>query len=75
MLFNGNLYLLSTWFNIFNKLILIQRGFMGVPIAAELGILQICLNFKPVSTCLNFGLIYYFIETQVQQPKIIETGF
>ena len=35
--------------------------------------LQICLNFKPVSICLNFGFIVYFIETQVEQPKIIET--
>ena len=35
--------------------------------------LQICLNFTPVSICLNFGLIVCFIETQVQQPKIIET--
>ena len=34
---------------------------------------QICLNLTPVSICLNFRLIVYFIETQVQQPKIIET--
>ena len=33
--------------------------------------LQICL--APVLICFNFGLIVYFIETQVQQPKIIET--
>ena len=26
--------------------------------------LQICLNLTPVSICLNFGLIVYFIETQ-----------
>ena len=37
--------------------------------------LQICLNLTPVSTCLNFGSIVYFIETQVQQPKIIKNEF
>ena len=35
--------------------------------------LQICLNLTPVLICLNFELIVYFIETQVQQPKIIVT--
>ena len=35
--------------------------------------LQICINLTPVSIYLNFGLVVYFIETQVQQPKIIET--
>ena len=34
--------------------------------------LQICLNLTPVSVCLNFGLNAYFMEPQVQQPKIIE---
>ena len=31
--------------------------------------LQICLNLTPVSIYLNFGLIVYYVETQVQQPK------
>ena len=31
------------------------------------------LSQSHVSICLKFGLIVYFIETQVQQPKIIET--
>ena len=35
--------------------------------------LQISLNLTLVSICLNFRLIVYFIETKVQQPKIIET--
>ena len=35
--------------------------------------LQICQNIKPLSIWLNFGLIVYFIETQIQQPKIIKT--
>ena len=34
--------------------------------------MQIYLNFTPVLIFLNFGLIAYLIETQVQQPKIIE---
>ena len=35
--------------------------------------LQICLNLTPVSIYLNFRLIFYFIETHVQEPKIIKT--
>ena len=34
--------------------------------------LQICLNLTPVTICLNFGLIVYFIETQVNQPILVE---
>ena len=34
--------------------------------------LQVCLNFMTVSISLKFGFIVYFIETQVQLPKIIE---
>ena len=37
--------------------------------------LQICLNLTPISICLNFGLIVYFIESQVQLPKIIVICF
>ena len=35
--------------------------------------LQICLNLMQVSICLNFGRIVYFMETEIQKPKIIET--
>ena len=35
--------------------------------------LKISLNLTTVSICLNFVLIVYFIETHVQQPKLIKT--
>ena len=35
--------------------------------------LQICLNVTAVTICLNFELVVYFVETQVEQPKIIKT--
>ena len=31
--------------------------------------LQICLNLTPVSICLNFRLIVYELQIQVQQLK------